>query len=790
MSVIGNLFSDGTTLVAVGSRTPSNTSAILTSTDGITWTSPATQPALANSLLTTALKADGLWLAAGNGRTIQTSGSSSVTPPSFDTPPANASASTGGSATFTVAVSGSPAPQIKWQRNFIDLSDGPLASGAVVAGATTTTLTITGLTLAEAGTFTAVATNSVSAVNSVPAILSVNASANGAVLTPYGTANSGGGTLIPGANPPAAVTSLNNASIFTVGSGLRYLPNTFVNPVNYTQLGGTNPSVTRILLGPSSGSAPLGVYDIAAETLTLLPAPALPLGPIASLSGNLPADLAENGDVTGIFQTSLPVSPFIQNYGYHYSAATQTYTILGNVPNPGNDIASNPGGISADGTTIAGYERTGLFNGPFVWTTGGGFTLLPDPPNGYGNGDVRAISPNGRFITGFGNVHPALGSGQAAIRWDRGSPPGTPTGNSLLLRTSDSFGDGRDVTNDGVVVGNVRQGGQFTDNRAAVWLADGKLIVIPDYLAATYGLTTPGFILNQITSISDDLRVLAGTATNAANQSEGFILTLPAPLEISGPPQLGVRFFSAERVSGQTLTLGARDIGASGFSQQTAYVRNLGLSPLTGLSYAISGPDAADFSLATSPDPAPESLGINQFTSLLPRFSPQAGSPGVRSAVLTITHGSPIPATFTINLSATANAAPADTFANWPLLATLPADRRGPLDDPDGDRLPNLIEFVLTSHPGTFSPSPLAQGSTEVAGLTYPTLTFTRKEALAGVSLTVEIGGDLTFGSLIPAALVSSVNHGNGTLTVTLRSTVPSSDLPGQFLRLRAETTP
>jgi hypothetical protein len=175
MSVIGNLFTDGATIVAVGSRTPSNTSAILTSTDGITWTSPATQPALANSILTTALKADGLWLAAGNGRTIQTSGSSSVSPPAFDTPPANASASTSGTAIFTVAVSGSPAPQIKWQRNSIDLSDGPLASGAVVVGATTATLTLTGLTFAEAGTFTAVATNSVSAVNSIPATLSVNA---------------------------------------------------------------------------------------------------------------------------------------------------------------------------------------------------------------------------------------------------------------------------------------------------------------------------------------------------------------------------------------------------------------------------------------------------------------------------------------------------------------------------------------------------------------------------------------------------------------------------------------
>ncbi len=34
------------------------------------------------------------------------------------------------------------------------------------------------------------------------------------------------------------------------------------------------------------------------------------------------------------------------------------------------------------------------------------------------------------------------------------------------------------------------------------------------------------------------------------------------------------------------------------------------------------------------------------------------------------------------------------------------------------------------------------------------------------------------------------LNHGNGTLTVTMRSTVLNSEVPGQFLRLRAETIP
>ena len=784
---LSGVFYDGTTFVAVGAKSPSSTSAIYTSTDGETWSEP-TQPSTSSTTLVDVIRADGLWLSVSDARVLQTSGNSSIIPASFTVHPAATAATTDSATSLSVTVTGTPTPTLQWLKNGTPIANGPQTGAATVSGATTSTLTLTGLTFADAASYSVQATNSAGTVTSNTAFLSISASANGASFHPYFTTNSVGGSVIPGSNPPVSVPEGLGAATFTPATGISYLPNTFVNPNTYSVVAGINPSGTKILLGVSTGNVPPAIYDIAAQTLTVLPAVPLPLGPVASININLPIGLAANGDVTGTIQTSIPVSPWVQNHGYHYSAASGTYTLLGNVPNAGNDIASNPGGISADGTTISGYERTGLFNGPFVWTSSGGFTLLPDPLNGsFANADVRGISPNARFITGFGAVHPAFGSGQTAFRWDRGNPLGAPVGYALPRKTDDSFADGRMVTDDGTVAGNVRQGSNFNNNRAAVWLPDGRLVVIPDFLSSTYGLSTSGYTLNQITSISPDRKVLAGTATNSASQTDGFMIILPEPLDVSGPQQLAVRYSSALQTSGGNLTLGAREIGSTGYSEQTAYISNTGLSALGNISFSITGPNAADFSLATVPATPPASLGVNEFITLNPRFAPQGGSAGNRTATLTIHLNDPASPAFTINLKSTAN--PAPSFSNWTALATLPSDQQGTTDDPDGDSLPNLIEFVLNSQPGTAGSASFPQSFIEEGGISYPSFTFTRRNPLSGVGLNIEISFDLTFSQLVPAVIVSTTDHGNGTATVTVRSSQAVSSSDYQFFRLSATLT-
>jgi predicted extracellular nuclease len=82
--------------------------------------------------------------------------------PSFTTQPASQTVTAGGSVTFTVAVAGYPAPGIQWQKD-----------GADLPGATGNTLTLNSVTSASAGSYTAIATNSVGTAVSTAATLVV-----------------------------------------------------------------------------------------------------------------------------------------------------------------------------------------------------------------------------------------------------------------------------------------------------------------------------------------------------------------------------------------------------------------------------------------------------------------------------------------------------------------------------------------------------------------------------------------------------------------------------------------
>lgn len=144
--------------------------------------------------------------------------------PSVTTQPVNQSVTAGGSATFTAAASGVPAPSLQWQVS----TDGVSFSNA--SGATSTTLTLSNVTLAQNGSrYRAVFTNSCGTATSNPATLNVNCPAinlspttlrDGSTGAPYSetlTANGGVGTyrfsLSAGALP--AGLSLSTAGVLS-----------------------------------------------------------------------------------------------------------------------------------------------------------------------------------------------------------------------------------------------------------------------------------------------------------------------------------------------------------------------------------------------------------------------------------------------------------------------------------------------------------------------------------------------------------------------------------------------
>jgi hypothetical protein len=95
--------------------------------------------------------------------TVNVAGASN-TAPAITTQPQSQTVVVGANVTFTAAASGTPAPTFQWRKNTVNIS-----------GQTAATLTLNSVQLGDAGSYTVVATNSVSSVTSNAAVLTVNA---------------------------------------------------------------------------------------------------------------------------------------------------------------------------------------------------------------------------------------------------------------------------------------------------------------------------------------------------------------------------------------------------------------------------------------------------------------------------------------------------------------------------------------------------------------------------------------------------------------------------------------
>lgn len=200
---------------------------------------------------------------------------------------------------------------------------------------------------------------------------------------------------------------------------------------------------------------------------------------------------------------------------------------LESLPRLDRDANHVPMAIVADGSTVFGYLNTceGALEGEssaIRWSGDGSIAILPSV-DGRCSCVTSDVSPDGKFVVG--TCYERVGSPDvysdvpAAVRWGelRGEILSSPWDESYSFATATSA-DGS------VVVGTVDVGGTRS---AFVWMAPTGMRLLADLLSEADVTVPEGWILADGIDVSDDGRVVVGTAVLPDGRTNAFRAVIP-----------------------------------------------------------------------------------------------------------------------------------------------------------------------------------------------------------------------------------------------------------------------
>ncbi|MDB6123977.1 MAG: large protein [Pedosphaera sp.] len=314
-----------------------------------------------------------------------------VTPLAIIQQPQNLATNYGATATFSVGVSGNPPFTYQWSKDGSNLSNGPSVSGATISGATSSVLSIAGVALGDAGSYSVVVTGSGTNSTSSNATLTV---ADPYIVTqPVSRTNATGGTAIftvaAGGTPPLNYTWYKNgtASIFDDGR---------ISGVDTATL--TIPALTTADAGVYTAhiTGGSGITNSVDVTLTVIVSAAITSGPESrSVRVGDKVIFAVGATGTGIaYQWSFNSSPISGATANSYSILSAQLTNAGNY----SVQVSNFGGstnASATLTVSAGLLHLAPTN-LVILRAGDGVAALANTGNSL---FLDQITTNGAYVS-------------------------------------------------------------------------------------------------------------------------------------------------------------------------------------------------------------------------------------------------------------------------------------------------------------------------------------------------------------------------------------------------------
>jgi probable HAF family extracellular repeat protein len=188
------------------------------------------------------------------------------------------------------------------------------------------------------------------------------------------------------------------------------------------------------------------------------------------------------------------------------------------------DTRSAATAVSADGSRIAGWSSGAAGGQAVLWDAGSGPLGLGDLAGGAFGSAASGISADGGVVVGTGTS----ASGQEAFRW-------TEPGGMVGLGDLDGglfFSEAAAVSADGAWI--VGSGYTATGREAFVWDALGGMRRLEDFLRDEWALVfDDDWTFTAANAISDDGRVIVGSALDPDGVQVGFVATIPEPASLA-----------------------------------------------------------------------------------------------------------------------------------------------------------------------------------------------------------------------------------------------------------------